>query len=147
MSRGQKVTREKFLDSLDLYTCQISSNSIGGFSRSATGRAFPYWGKITTRARQGPYPARQIFNREKESPTTQRRVRVVMGICPIRTIGARQRANGLSSVGEFLRFYDTLFVIKCAIVSFSTCNNLKSSIKLKKGFKKQVKYQLFNCSP
>ena len=71
MSRGQKVTRKNFLDSLDLYTCQISSNSIGGFSRSATGQTFPYWGKITTRARQGPYPARQIFNREKNPQPTR----------------------------------------------------------------------------
>ena len=54
MSSGQNVSRKKFLDSLDLHTCQISSNSIGGFSRSATGRSFPYWGKITTRARRGP---------------------------------------------------------------------------------------------
>ena len=45
MSSGQNVSRKKFLDSLDLHTCQISSNSIGGFSRSATGHAFPYWGK------------------------------------------------------------------------------------------------------
>ena len=74
MSRGQNVSRKSFLHSLDLYTCQISSNCDGGFSRSATGRSFPYWGKITTRARQGPYPARQIFNRETVSPTTQWRM-------------------------------------------------------------------------
>ena len=109
MSRGQKVTRKNFLDSLDLYTCQISSISIGGFSISPAGHAFPYWGKIATRARQGPYPARQIFNREKESPTTQSEgERVVYRICANRTIGARQRANGLSSMGQInalLRYF------------------------------------------
>ena len=108
MSRGQIVTRKKFLGSLDLYTCQISSNSIGEFSRSATGQTFPYWGKITTRARQGPYPARQIFKREKVSPTTQKRVRVVMGIWAIWTIGARQRANGLLSVGKLIALFTVL---------------------------------------
>ena len=65
MSRGQKVTRKKFLDSLDLYTCQILSNSIGGFSRSATGHAFPYWGKIATRARRGPTQLAKLLTGKK----------------------------------------------------------------------------------
>ena len=109
MSRGQKVTRKKFLDSLDLYTCQISSNSIGGFSRSATGHAFPYWGKITTRARRGPTQLAKFSTGKKNpQPPRWRAERVVEWICVIRTIGARQRANGLSSVGKLIALFTVL---------------------------------------
>ena len=77
MSRGQKVTRKKILDSLDLHTCQISSNSIGGFSRSATGHAFPYWGKITTRARRGPTQLAKLLTGKKNPQPPRIGARVV----------------------------------------------------------------------
>ena len=135
MSRGQKVTRKKFLDSLDLYTCQISSISIGGFSRSATGHAFPYWGKKLLELARGPTRLAKFSTGKKNPQPPRGWGRVMKG-----DSGHPDDAPTDFRVwAKFLRFYDTLLVIRRGILSFSTCNILKNSINLKKGFKKQVK--------
>ena len=131
MSRGQNVTRKKFLDSLDLYTCQISSNSIGGFSRSAAGHAFPYWGKITTRARRGPTQLAKLLTGKKNPQPPRRGERVVRGESrhpDDRRATARQRTFECGNVN--CPFYSAPFAIKRAVPSYSTWNILRRSVNL-----------------
>ena len=133
MSSGQNVSRKKFLDSLDLYTCQISSNSIGGFSRSATGRAFPYWGKITIRARRGPTRlAKFLTGKKNPQPPRARGKGWFTGFAPSGRSARDSAPTDFRVWAKFTRFYGTLFALKRIILSFSTCNNLKRSISLKK---------------
>ena len=57
---------------------------------------------------------------------------------------ARQRTV---ECGQSFCAFNMLCLIKNLPLSFSTCNNLKSSINLKIGLRKQAKYQIFNSSP